>query len=235
MEKCDGKMDAGQLILRVTLIFGPSCQGIEKRSSSGSTSSTRKPSMEKKHTSPSEFTDTVWSLRWSLTRLAEPRLSWSVNPWPDWSKEQRCSPALSQSPTSGFSLLHGEAGVLENILPYQHDKPSTFTLTRWHLLLLSCKWLTTGLNYWNTSSSMRGRGNFHQWWSLSTSGRILIHKNSMAINQTFSVSWCCHRVRVTTTAHRASVASSNAHCENSKIEHYILKLTPIHWIHQNMN
>ena len=57
------------------------------------------------------------SLRWSLTRLAEPRLSWSVNPWPDWSKEQRCSPALSQSPTSGFSLLHGEAGVLENILP----------------------------------------------------------------------------------------------------------------------
>ena len=118
---------------------------------------------------------------------------------------------------------------------FQHDKPSTFTLTRWHLLLLSCKWLTTGLNYWNTSSSMRGRGNFHQWWSLSTSGRILIHKNSMAINQTFSVSWCCHRVRVTTTAHRASVASSNAHCENSKIEHYILKLTPIHWIHQNMN
>ena len=36
--------------IKVTLIFGPSCQGIEKRSSSGSTSSTRKPSMEKKHT-----------------------------------------------------------------------------------------------------------------------------------------------------------------------------------------
>ena len=36
--------------IKVTLIFGPSCQGIEKRSSSGSTSSTRKPSMEKKQT-----------------------------------------------------------------------------------------------------------------------------------------------------------------------------------------
>ena len=39
----------------------------------------------------------------------------------------------------GFSLLHGEAGVLENILPYQHDQPSTFTLTRWHLLLPRCQ------------------------------------------------------------------------------------------------
>ena len=145
--------------IKVTLIFGPSCQGIEKRSSSGSTSSTRKPSMEKKHTSPSEFPDTVRSLRWSLTRLAEPRLSWSVNPWPDWSKEQRCSPALSQSPSSGLYDAVPEnggcLGCVENSLssqfPCQQCFPKQFP-TAQETVLGHCDMWT--INYWRQ----------HIWW-----------------------------------------------------------------------
>ena len=89
---------------------------------------------------------------------------------------------------------------------FQHDKPSTFTLTRWHLLLLSCKWLTTGWPTQNTSSSRKGRGRgeaMSEFSPISTSGKItynfIIHKNSKPINQIVSVSWCYHRVRATTT------------------------------------